>query len=323
MLSFLKRKINFWRYPPASSKELILDRRRVYILPSQAGLIFTLILLTIFITSINYGINLGYALVFILISYGWLGIIFTFRNLAELGLEASTSLAVFSGELAHFSAHLNNRSKQSRYAISIGFDESSMQFIDIPKHSSHSLTLAAKTHQRGWMPCPRIRLQTSFPFGLLTAWCYWQTSQKILVYPAPEVNPPPLPFIAAGVSGSGLTAGNDEFSGVRNYQTGDSFKQLAWRQMARQSGGGNDVLISKHFESAQQKICLLDFECLPSYLNNEQKLSRLCAWILAAEHEHVRYAFKLGHHQFAQNFGEDHQRACLIALALFGVKADE
>jgi len=322
MWQTLKKKIIFWQNPIPSSQELILNRHRIYIIPNKTGLVYALLLLTIFITSINYNLNLGYALVFLLISCGWLGINFTFRNLSGIGLTASSSPAVYQGELAHFGVHLNNRSKQARYAILIGFTKTSLQLIDIPELGSHRLTLATTTMQRGWMACPRIRVQTSFPYGLLTAWSYWNTTQKILVYPTPEQNPPPLPYTAEGASGLELSAGNDDFSGVRNYQIGDTLKQLAWRQMARLSTTGNDVLISKHFEGGQQKICVLDFAALPEHLGVEQKLSRLCAWLHIAEQQQVSYAFKLGHLQYGQNFGEDHQSACLTALALFGYSAE-
>jgi len=161
-------------------------------------------------------------------------------------------------------------------------------------------------------------VHTTFPYGLLTAWSYWKTTQKILVFPKPEPFPPPLPYLAGGTSGTDVSTGNDEFSGIRNYQRGDSLKQLAWRQMARQSAAGNDALLSKNFEGGQQKIGMVDFAMLPSYLGLEQKLSRLCAWVLLAEKEHISYAFKLGTIYYAKNSGEDHQRACLTALALFG-----
>lgn len=310
----------FWRrpnYSKATEGEFVLDGRRIYILPNKAGLLFLLVLLCMFITSINYGINLGYALIFILISCGWLGIIFTYKNLAKLGLEASPSPAIFAGELAHFSLHLNNHSKHARYAIAIGFTKSSMQLVDIPEYSSHHLTLATQTQHRGWIPCPKIRLHTSFPFGLLIAWSYWQTTQKILVYPAPELNPPPLPLAEEGSSGNDFMAGHEEFNGVRNYQIGDPLKLLAWRQMARQSGGDNELLISKNFEGGQRQICVLDFSSLPAHLTVEEKLSRLCAWLRLAEQENVSYAFKLGVFQLAHRSGEDHQRACLTALALY------
>lgn len=318
MWSRLKRKIASWQNPEPSSHELVLNRHRIYIIPNKSGLTYALLLLTIFITSVNYGLNLGYALNFVLISCGWLGINFTYRNLAGIGLTATPSQSVYVGELAHFAMHLNNRARYARYALHIGFDRSAMQLIDIPELSSHNLTLPAKAEQRGWMPCPRIRLQTSFPYGLLTAWSYWKTTQQVLVYPQPEANPPPLPYSAAGNSGTLLTAGNDEFSGVRNYQPGDSLRQMAWRQMARQSTFDNEVLLSKHFEGGQQKICVLDFAALPARLSLEQKLSRLCAWVLAAQREQVSYAFKLGPLNTALASGEDHQQACLTALALFG-----
>jgi uncharacterized protein (DUF58 family) len=224
---------------------------------------------------------------------------------------------VYVGELAHFSVHLNNHSKHTKYAIGIGFSKTSLQMVDIEKFSSHSLTLATPAIQRGRMPCPRILIRTTFPYGLLNAWSYWKTAQTVLVYPAPEANPPPLPYIAEGSSGTELTAGNEELSGVRNYVLGDSLKLLAWRQMARQSAAGNDVLVSKHFEGGQQKRCTLDLATLPPNLNIEQKLSRLCAWLHMAEREQVSYAFKLGSVEFPRNRGQDHQSACLLALALY------
>jgi uncharacterized protein (DUF58 family) len=323
MFRKFRQKIAFWQNPATSNQELILNRHRVYIFPNWTGIVYVGLLLAIFIASINYNLNLGHALNFILISCGWLGINLTFRNLSGTALSASPCAPVYLGELAHFPVHLTNRTKRDRYALQIGLKGAVMQVVDIAKFSSTSLTLASPTSQRGWMPCPRIQVQTVFPFGLLRAWSYWKTAQQVLVYPAPEINPPPLPYVASGISGTQQSIGSDDFAGVRNYRMGDSLKLLAWRQMARQSAVGNEVLISKNFEGGQQKICLLDFSELPAQLSTEQKLSRLCAWVLTAEREQVRYGFKLGQINYAQNSGEAHQLACLTALALFGVPAHE
>ena len=311
----IKRHILLWQHPKTSTDELILDRRRIYILPSKAGFVYGLILLAIFIASINYTLSLGYALDFILASCGWLGINYTYRNLSGLGLDASSSQAVFAGELAHFNVHLNNRSKHIRYAIFIGFSKIEMQSVDIAAHSTHSMTLAVASQKRGWLVCPRIRLQTSFPFGLLSAWSYWKTASQILIYPAPEKNPPALPFAANDQEGAEVTLGQEEFNGVRNYRDGDSLKNLAWRQMARQSVGANEVLLSKNFQGGQKSSCQLDWDALPAHLNSEQKIARLCAWVISAEQQQISYAFKLGEHYFPANSGQDHQQACLTALA--------
>lgn len=312
-----REKIAAWQNPPASSNELILDRHRVYIFPNRIGLVYAILLLAIFITSVNYNLNLGFALDFVLVSCGWFGVNFTYRNLSGLGLNATTSQPVFVGELAHFALLLNNRARYVRYALYAGFSNTTMQAIDITAASTASISLSAKAERRGWMACPRIRIQTTFPYGLLTAWSYWNTTQTVLVYPQPESNPPPLPFHEEGRSGSFMSVGSDEFSGVRNYQIGDPLKLLAWRQMARQSTDDHQVLLSKHFEGGLQQVCTLDFDALSNNLGLEQKISRLCAWLLTAEAQHISYAFKLGGLQYRRNSGEDHLNACLLALALY------
>ena len=315
----IKQKITVWQNPAASANELILNRHRIYIIPNKAGLVYALLLLCIFIISINYNLNLGYALNFVLVSCGWLAIHLTYRNLSGIGLNASSAAAVYLGDLAHFPIHVNNHSGFARYALALGCAPTAMHMLDVPEHSSHTLTLAVASTARGWMPCPRVRIQTTFPYGLLTAWSYWKSTQQVLVYPQPEPNPPPLPFAAADSDGTQHGTGSDEFSGLRSYRPGDALKQLAWRQMARQSTVGNEVLLTKQFEGAQKTVCVLDFARLPEQLNLEQKLARLCAWLLAAEQEHISYAFTLGALHYPQNSGQNHQTACLRALALFGL----
>lgn len=314
----IRKKIASWQNPPASTDELILDRHRVYIFPNRAGFVYAALLLAIFITSINYNLNLGFALVFVLVSCGWLGINFTFRNMSGMGLIAGAGQAVFAGDTARFSVVLNNYGDRPRHAIHVGFSKDTLQPVDIAAHSNTTITLDTPARQRGRMACPRVRIQSTFPIGLLTAWSYWTTARTVLVYPRPEPAPPPLPYSADGQAGLRATAGIDEFSGVRNYQAGDPLKHLAWRQIARQSTDDHQVLLTKHFEGGTQQHCVLDFDDLPAQLGLEQKLSRLCAWLLEAEARHVRYAFRIGSVRYPVNAGEEHLYACLGVLATFG-----
>ena len=313
----IKSKVLFWQNPAVSLQELILDRRRVYIVPSKTGFTYLVLLIMIFIAAINFNLNLGYALTFILATAAIVDMLYTFRNLAGLGLLSTPPQPVFAGETAQFTLHLANRNPRPRYAIGIGFTKETMQMADIPATSNGIITLNYTSTQRGWYQCPRIRLHTSFPMGLFNAWAYLQTDKHLLVYPAPEQGAPELPYTDIDGEQSLAKSGHDEFSGVRNYHPGDSPKNLAWRQMARQSGGDNDVLLSKVFSGGQQKMVLLDFSALAVTLSTEQKLSRLCAWALRAEKQGLVYGFKLGSHYLSPSNGERHQRNCLIELALF------
>ena len=88
--------------------------------------------------------------------------------------------------------------------------------------------------------------------------------------------------------------------------------------MARISTTNHEILLSKQFEGVQQKTCVLDFSALPTQIPLEQRLARLCAWLLLAEQQQLRYGFRLGAVHLSENAGEDHQLRCLRALALYG-----
>ena len=110
-----------------------------------------------------------------------------------------------------------------------------------------------------------------------------------MVYPAPEVDAPPLP--ATGVGGGdgvGLASSGDDFAGVRPYSPGDPQKMIAWRLAAR-----SDDLSVKQFEAEGGGELLLDFDSLPHHLDLERRLSRLTRWVLDADAAHMRYALRL------------------------------
>ena len=46
---------------------------------------------------------------------------------------------------------------------------------------------------RGWLDPGRLRLSTIRPLGLARAWCWLRPDTRLLVYPAPDAEAPPLP----------------------------------------------------------------------------------------------------------------------------------
>lgn len=304
--------------------EVFLNQRRVFILPTRAGLTFGVMLIVLFVCSINYSLSLGFALTFLLGGCAVIDMHLTFRNLAHLHLRPGNTQAVFAGEDAQFELHLSNRRKHDRYAIWLNFiidDAPAIEHVtDITADSTRSITLSTPTQERGWLAAPRIRLQTRFPLGLLRAWSYWQPAMHVLVYPQPEENGPPLPLLdGAKASGYGQ-AGNDDFAGIRAYQAGDSIRQLAWRQIARIDGG---ALVTKQFEGGARGELAIDYDRLPRAMTTELKLARMTHWVLAAETRGLPYAFHLGSSHFPPAIGPAHQAACLSSLALFELPLEQ
>lgn len=321
---WLRRSTGKWlpRRGALDAGEVVLSQRRVFILPTRAGIGFAVLLLVLLIGSINYQLGLGFALTFLALSCALVDMVFTYRNLAHLALQQGRTPQVFAGQEAQFELHLSNRTTLARYGIWIDFDD-----VDEPRHvvdvkavGSASVLLAVPTAQRGWLQPARVVLSTRFPLGLYRAWSYWRPAARALVYPRPEEGAPPLPM-SGSASGSGRAGGNDDFAGVRSYQAGDSPRQLAWRQIARLDPELGGQLVTKHFEGATGDELVLDFAALPAYLDVELRLSRMTRWVLDAEQRALPYAFRMGALHYDAANGAAHQAACLRALALYGLEA--
>jgi uncharacterized protein (DUF58 family) len=307
---------------------VLLSQRRVYILPTRAGLGFCALLLILLIGSINYDLGLGFGLTFVAAACAIVDMVQTTRNLAGLVLSPGRAPAVFAGEDAPFELRIENPTRLSRYAVWIDFEHipEPRQAIDVAAGGSSALALRTPTQARGWMRPPRVCLSTRFPLGLFRAWSWWQPDSHALVYPFPERNTPPLPMLGRpspdGAGNAGSAADYDNFGGVRSYQPGDPLRHLAWRQIARLDPELGGQLVTKHFEDGANDELVLDFDALPAGLDVEQRLARMARWVLEAEQRALPYAFCLGRTRYDTGLGTAHQAACLRALALYGLPED-
>jgi len=325
----------------AASRSMTLSMRRIYIVPTRAGLQCTLLLLVMLLGSLNYNLALGYALTFLLGACVLADMVATARNLAGLQLAPMQTPPVFAGETASFRIELTAARARQHYAIWLGFqaDDAPMQHCDVGTpadgaapagtlpgsaamqgtSADHTgVLLHAATGTRGWQQAGRIRLVTRFPLGLFRAWSYWQPALQVLVYPAPEPAAPPLPGGASGANHGHSQTGSEHYTGVRAYRPGDSPRHLAWRQIARHADTPGLPLLAKQFEGGNASQLAFDLAALPPHLTLELKLSRLCAWVLAAESAALPYSLRLDELHLPAAHGPAQQAACLQALALYG-----
>ena len=309
----------------AEPGEVVLSRRRVFILPTGAGIGFGVLLIVLMIGSTNYNLGLGFALTFAIGTCAVVDIYLTYRNLVELRLAAGRAQPVFAGEDAFFELNLVNPTRRDRYALWVDFMQAgaARYVTDALAGSTTALLLSAPSTQRGWLHAPRVKLTTRFPLGLFGAWSYWQPDAKTLVYPFPEASAPPLPMQGAASENGQGHAGHDDFAGIRSYQAGDSLRHLAWRQIARVGLDQGGQLVTKHFEGGAVEELVLDFDAMPVTLDVELRLSRMTRWVLDAEQRALPYGFQMHGRAFAPSVGAAHQAACLRALALHGAAEAE
>jgi uncharacterized protein (DUF58 family) len=310
------------------SGDVVLDRHRIYILPTQTGLVFWLVIFVLLTGSINFALQMGYLLTFTIVSMALVSMYHTHRNLSGLVIRGQGVSPVHAGDVASFELTVNNPLPTDRYALNFGFmlparrwripDKEQEEplpgtWVDVPAASVCRIGVGLPTRRRGRRECPRIRLWTRYPFGLWEAWSYLHPDLSTIVYPSPESEAPPLPPTRSGNDESGgIAAGGDEFAGVRPYRRGDPQKMIAWRLAAR-----SDELSVKFFESTGAGDVVLDFASLPQPLDLERKLARLARWLLMAEAAGLSYGLRLPGVEVELGRGHEHCERCLEALALF------
>ena len=327
----LTQRIALWiagRRGPESGS-VTLDRRRVYILPTRPGLLFGAAMLALLVGSINYSLQLGYVLTFLVASMAVVGMHTTHANLAQIVLRGVRVEPVFAGDVAIFQITATNPTTVDRYALRFAFiaPATSTRWFswrsrraapsmaistEIPARGDRSIGVPLVALQRGRLPAPRIVVETRFPFGLWRAWAYLTPALTAMVYPAPEVDAPPLPISGVGGGeGVGLAASGDDFAGVRPYTPGDPQKMIAWRLAAR-----SDDLSVKQFDAQGGGELMLDFDSVPPHFDSEHKLSRLTRWVLDADAAHARYGLRVPGSMVFAGSGPAHREHCLSTLAL-------
>lgn len=290
-----------------------LTQRNVYILPTRPGLMLGATLLVLLIASINYQLNLGYLLTFLLAGSALVGMHVGHGTLRGLTMNLISPRPVFMLTTAPVEIKLNNPQRRHRYGIGLSvLGAGHWTWADVPAQGSVTVTLGFKPTQRGLHKVPTLTAETRFPLGTFRVWTVWRPAAQVLVYPAPEKSPPPLPpgEPRAGGEGSSRAATSGEFDGVRAYRRGDPLKLIVWKKAA-----GKDELVSREAAAAQHHELWLS-RAHTGTPHPEQQLSRLCAWILLADQRGLDYGLRLTGVEIKPGHGENHKLRCLEALAL-------
>ena len=312
-----------------------LHRRRLYILPTRGGVGFGVLLLTMLMTSLNYNISLGFALTFLLVGIAMACMWTAYRNMLDLAISAGAVSPAFAGDMALFAlqvdnhdstarigveAHVrrprNRRNRGARDAAAMPVPEAEIEpaTLTLDAYAVGTLTLQVPTTHRGRLMLPRITLVSRFPLGLVRVWSYADMPLSTTVYPAPEADAPPLPLLARpddADDGALAVAGDDGIDQLRRYRTGDPLHRIAWKHSAR-----TGRWLTRTGQAMRDPACWLDWHTLPDGLDTEARLSRLCAWVVAAGDD-MDIGLRLPAVEIPPGHGAAHRRACLEALALW------
>ncbi|MEK2690198.1 DUF58 domain-containing protein [Bdellovibrio sp. GT3] len=284
-------------------------KARTYILPTGFGLAFGLMGLVLFFMAVGYANNLIYIFFFFLISIAVTGMVVTNRNVEAIQFQRILAGDIFSGEDGRVRIQIVNKSSAVSYGIQAVFNRKATEAeaVTVEAEDETALNVHWTAPHRGQQSLPALRIQGSYPFGLLQAWKQIKSPGTVVVYPARKGT---VEFpMGSGADSVAQSVGL--FLNHKQYQSGDPVRRIDWKASARR----NEVLIKK-FEEPEKPALNFTWEQTESIRDPELRLSQLALWIDQAEAQNYVYSMRLGGVQTPSAKGREHWRRCLEILAL-------
>lgn len=293
-----------------------IGRRRVYILPTALGLAYAAMLFAMLLAGLNYGNNLALALTFMLAAAGWVAMHQCHHNLAGLEITPAGTRAPFAGADAEFAFTLAARSAREDLVLKAG--ARAAPAVSVGAGLTATATVGVPTARRGRVALGRLRIESSFPLGLFTAWTWLHPDLECIVYPrpAPRDREGPPPDAEPGAAHDGRASGEEDFAGLRSFRVGDPPRRIAWKAWAR----GGELVVKEYVGAARAPI-LFDLAAARGR-DLEARLARLARWVVDAEELGDRYGIRLPDGETGPGAGLAHRNRCLARLATFALPGD-
>ncbi len=296
------------------SLPLVLQSRRLYILPTRPGLAAAALLFVMLIAGLNYSNSLALFLTFLLAGVVLVGMHECQRTLQGLELVQAEAADCHAGTIGTVELRFANPARQPRRALSLRSPGSNATHFEVAAGAVTTIQVAFQPGERGRNRLARLELASTAPSGLFRCWTWLYLPVEVIVYPRAH-GTRPLPQASAGRlarQGAAQVPGEEEWVGLRAYQSGDSPRSIAWKAWAR----GAPLMVAQYAANAGSDY-LLSFDGLES-LGLEDRLSQLATWIGHCAVADTACGLRLPGAELPLGRGAAHRALLLRALALYG-----
>lgn len=301
----LKQQVSQWiakRFQVDSVKTLL--QKDVLVFIYKQGFLYVILILITFIAGINYGNNLILGFCFLLSAILCISFYLTFKQLHDLKIEIVMPEVGQVNQPSIIRLMLKQQDKTVRYLRIESSQQEQMIFLN---QVQQTVELPVLPQQRGLYEFGVIKVYSTYPLGLVRAWTYLYPKQKIWIAPKAQdwqkehKNQPTSAHDSL-----------DEFKELRAFRQGDSYQNVAWKQVARGQG-----FFIKMFEAqANHQHLEIDYQQIPA-LGHEEKLSFMMGLVEQCEQLGDDYALILPHARLesGQGYSQLIQAKLLLAQA--------
>lgn len=295
------------------------NRRQLYILPTKAGWIFTLLVFLLFLASVKFSHQATFLLTFLLCGFGIISSFHTQKNINQITISLKDAPATFCGSATNFICRLNNPSDTTRHNVWILCGNKNY-CLNLEPNSTTKQNIHLIAKQRGIFSLPAINITSHYPLGILFGWSRaFKSDVSCIVYPEPKdlLSAPDKTLIQTEDGQAELFSSNlqqqsgEQISSLKPYQTGDRLRDIHWPSLAK-----SNQLVSKEYDTNNELKQVFSWQQVNS-LSVEDKLSQLTFWLLQAEKNQNSYQLSIPGYESNHAQGDAHLQQCLEKLALW------
>ncbi len=307
--NWINRLVDRWlakRIP--GNDQINLTQKNIFILPNRQGLSWLSLCGVLFVLGTNYQNNLILLLTWFLMALLITSVFFCFFNLHGLTIKRLTVNPVYAGNTAMIPLQISGNGR-AIHQLNLQFANN--EVITVNTEDVITVNVPYNIDDRGVHYPPRLLIQTQYPLGLIKSWSRLDLAVEVIAWPRllPQTQMKQLPVASAQHRQTNEQP--EDFDGIREFKSGDSLNQIAWKHVAK----GQGSLVSKTFESDDAKIWLNYAHAEGRDL--EEKLSHLATAIVNLAQQSTRYGLILPNQVIPADNSLAHQHACLNALARF------
>ena len=259
----------------------------------------------------------AYILAFLTGSVALLSWIYAKANLRSLKVELAPTGSVAQGGKISLPLILSTHEGASPSGIEITA-ENAVEAVHVPSLNTGRPTLVHLqcVASMAGLHATKIIVRSRYPLGFFTAERVFILQGDLLVHPLPAGDLPLPDAVKEGASHSsqtksksnGSTGSGDDFAGLREWQPGDSLRQVDWKAVARER-----PMMVKLWTPEAKGLVWLNWEACPAPV--EARPAQFADWIQKAEASGLQYGLRLPQKVVQPSSGPHHRRQCLDELA--------
>ena len=241
------------------------NRSKIIIYPNLNGFSVGILVFFCFLISMFYENNFALLLSIIVFFIFFISIFISNQNLNHLNIQWRDEYFLEQNKYEKIYLQILNETNEKKLNIDVDYLNKTIGNFNFLR-SFNKIFIPLFKEKRGVFKIQRLRLKSTYPFGIIRTKRFFDSKSKLIVFPK-MLKPNQDLMNEFNINFNGHTM--DEFDGIEDYKNGDDFSKIAWKK----STFKNKKYVKKFEQLEKEKKSFLnldlyqsiEFETLLSY----------------------------------------------------------